>query len=192
MREWLDRPRDRLPAVCAGRDAADVGAFAATAGWPVVLKAASGGYDGQGVWVCGDAAAAAAVRPGPRPGGRAAGRAARRVRAGAGGPGRPVPGGQVAAYPVVETVQLTGSATRSRPRSRAGARPAAEARTWPCGWPPSWTSPAARGRAVRDRGRPAGQRAGHAPAQLRALDHRRVADLAVRAAPAGRAEPPAG
>jgi 5-(carboxyamino)imidazole ribonucleotide synthase len=31
---------------------ADVTAFAATTGWPVVLKAISGGYDGKGVWVC--------------------------------------------------------------------------------------------------------------------------------------------
>jgi 5-(carboxyamino)imidazole ribonucleotide synthase len=32
---------------------ADVRAFAAGAsGWPVVLKAATGGYDGRGVWVC--------------------------------------------------------------------------------------------------------------------------------------------
>ena len=32
---------------------AGVTAFAADAGWPVVLKAVSGGYDGRGVWVCG-------------------------------------------------------------------------------------------------------------------------------------------
>ena len=44
---------------------------------------------------------------------------------------------------------------------------------------------AARGGAVPDPGRAAGQRAGHAPAQLRALDHRGSAHLAVRAAPAG-------
>ena len=37
-----------------------------------------------------------------------------------------------------------------------------------------------------------GQRAGHAPAQLRALDHRGRPDLAVRAAPAGGAGLPAG
>jgi 5-(carboxyamino)imidazole ribonucleotide synthase len=35
----------------AGLD--DVTAFAAGSGWPVVLKAVSGGYDGKGVWVCG-------------------------------------------------------------------------------------------------------------------------------------------
>jgi 5-(carboxyamino)imidazole ribonucleotide synthase len=31
---------------------ADVTAFAGQAGWPVVLKAVSGGYDGRGVWIC--------------------------------------------------------------------------------------------------------------------------------------------
>jgi 5-(carboxyamino)imidazole ribonucleotide synthase len=34
----------------AGLD--DVTVFAADSGWPVVLKAVSGGYDGRGVWVC--------------------------------------------------------------------------------------------------------------------------------------------
>jgi 5-(carboxyamino)imidazole ribonucleotide synthase len=40
---------------------ADVTAFAADSGWPVVLKAVSGGYDGRGVWVCGTPDAAAQV-----------------------------------------------------------------------------------------------------------------------------------
>ena len=31
----------------------DVTGFADRSGWPVVLKAVSGGYDGKGVWVCG-------------------------------------------------------------------------------------------------------------------------------------------
>ena len=38
---------------------AEVAEFAAQTGWPLVLKAVSGGYDGRGVWVCGDAAEAA-------------------------------------------------------------------------------------------------------------------------------------
>jgi len=38
-----------------------VKAFAADAGWPVVLKAVSGGYDGRGVWVCETPDAAAEV-----------------------------------------------------------------------------------------------------------------------------------
>ena len=51
--------RDRLTALgvacpryapAAGLD--DVTAFAAGSGWPVVLKAVTGGYDGRGVWVC--------------------------------------------------------------------------------------------------------------------------------------------
>ena len=41
--------------------AADVTAFAGEAGWPVVLKATRGGYDGKGVWVCWSAADAAEV-----------------------------------------------------------------------------------------------------------------------------------
>jgi 5-(carboxyamino)imidazole ribonucleotide synthase len=39
----------------------DVTRFAAGSGWPVVLKAVSGGYDGRGVWVCGTQDEAAAV-----------------------------------------------------------------------------------------------------------------------------------
>ena len=34
-------------------DAQAVIAFAQTHGWPVIMKAARGGYDGRGVWVCG-------------------------------------------------------------------------------------------------------------------------------------------
>ena len=79
----------------------------------------------------------------------------------------------------------------ARPRARAGPRQAAR-------------GPAA-GAADRDElgvtgllavelfelpaGRPAGQRAGHAPAQQRALDHRGRPHVAVRAAPAGRPGP---
>lgn len=40
---------------------ADVTTFAAQTGWPVVLKAVSGGYDGRGVWVCESPAEAADV-----------------------------------------------------------------------------------------------------------------------------------
>jgi len=39
----------------------DVIAFAAVSGWPLVLKAVTGGYDGRGVWVCGTQEDAAAV-----------------------------------------------------------------------------------------------------------------------------------
>jgi 5-(carboxyamino)imidazole ribonucleotide synthase len=80
----------------------DIAAFAAGTGWPVVVKAVRGGYDGRGVWVVDSAQA-----PGPP------------------GPGYLVeelvplrrelavlvarsPFGQVAVYPVVETVQQDG------------------------------------------------------------------------------------
>lgn len=85
----------------------DVEAFAEEAGWPLVLKAVLGGYDGRGVWVAESLAAA------------------RRLLADAGG--RPLlaeqhvafrrelaalvarsPHGQTAAYPIVETVQEDG------------------------------------------------------------------------------------
>src|SRR5215469_3100764 len=46
-------------APAAGPD--DVAGFAASTGWPVVLKAVSGGYDGKGVWVCETPAQAAEV-----------------------------------------------------------------------------------------------------------------------------------
>jgi 5-(carboxyamino)imidazole ribonucleotide synthase len=39
----------------------DVAGFADESGWPVVLKAVSGGYDGKGVWVCATPEEAAAV-----------------------------------------------------------------------------------------------------------------------------------
>lgn len=86
---------------------ADVAGFAErTGGWPVVLKAARGGYDGRGVWVVKDAAEAAV------PVAAAAGTllaeehlalrrelAVQLARS---------PFGQVAVYPVVETVQADG------------------------------------------------------------------------------------
>jgi 5-(carboxyamino)imidazole ribonucleotide synthase len=37
------------------------GPAASSTGWPVVLKATSGGYDGKGVWICADPDAAASV-----------------------------------------------------------------------------------------------------------------------------------
>ncbi|MFW5420330.1 5-(carboxyamino)imidazole ribonucleotide synthase [Nocardiopsis sp. CNT-189] len=90
-------------------ETAHVEAFAEEAGWPVVLKAARGGYDGKGVWVAADAAEARAVVE------RAAAEevpllveekvafrrelAVQVARS---------PYGQVAAYPVVETVQRDG------------------------------------------------------------------------------------
>jgi 5-(carboxyamino)imidazole ribonucleotide synthase len=85
----------------------DVTSFADEQGWPIVLKAARGGYDGRGVWICADASAAGDVWSGMS--------------------GRPVlveafvaiesefavqvarrPGGEMVAYPAVDTVQRDG------------------------------------------------------------------------------------
>jgi 5-(carboxyamino)imidazole ribonucleotide synthase len=61
MREKLAGLGVACPRFAAVSDLAGVTAFAAAAGWPVVLKAVSGGYDGRGVWVCSTPAEAAQV-----------------------------------------------------------------------------------------------------------------------------------
>ncbi len=43
-----------VPAYAPVAELADTESFAAEHGWPVVLKARSGGYDGRGVWMCAD------------------------------------------------------------------------------------------------------------------------------------------
>ena len=61
MRERLAGLGIACPRYARVSDLDDVTAFAAGSGWPVVLKAISGGYDGKGVWVCQTPAEAAAV-----------------------------------------------------------------------------------------------------------------------------------
>jgi 5-(carboxyamino)imidazole ribonucleotide synthase len=65
MRTVLDQAGVPVPeylVVDEGPDALDaVDRFAAPRGWPVMLKAARGGYDGKGVWPVADRAEAAAV-----------------------------------------------------------------------------------------------------------------------------------
>jgi 5-(carboxyamino)imidazole ribonucleotide synthase len=51
MREKLLALGAPVPPFAPVRTAEDLDAFAAEHGWPVVLKAATGGYDGKGVWV---------------------------------------------------------------------------------------------------------------------------------------------
>ena len=51
MRQRLSALGVPVPAFAAVSSLADLSAFADEHGWPVVLKAATGGYDGKGVWV---------------------------------------------------------------------------------------------------------------------------------------------
>jgi 5-(carboxyamino)imidazole ribonucleotide synthase len=52
MRERLASLGVPCPRYLPVSSLAEVTTFAAGTGWPVVLKAVSGGYDGRGVWVC--------------------------------------------------------------------------------------------------------------------------------------------
>jgi 5-(carboxyamino)imidazole ribonucleotide synthase len=101
MRERLAASGIPVPRWAPVRSPDDIKAFAADAGWPLVVKAERGGYDGRGVWIV--------TRPDEAPAGldliveeRVPLRrelAAVVARS---------PFGQVAAYPVVETVQQDG------------------------------------------------------------------------------------
>jgi 5-(carboxyamino)imidazole ribonucleotide synthase len=61
MRERLSALGVACPRYAPVKGIADVEAFAEGSGWPVVLKAVSGGYDGKGVWVCADPGQAARI-----------------------------------------------------------------------------------------------------------------------------------
>ena len=61
MRGRLGSLGIRCPRYAPVSDLAGVERFAERAGWPLVLKASSGGYDGKGVWVCESSRAAAGV-----------------------------------------------------------------------------------------------------------------------------------
>jgi len=61
MRETLTELGVPCPRYEPVRDLATMEKFAQQVGWPLVLKATSGGYDGKGVWVCGSPAEAAEV-----------------------------------------------------------------------------------------------------------------------------------
>jgi 5-(carboxyamino)imidazole ribonucleotide synthase len=105
MRERLRALGVPCPRYAPVTELADVGACAADWGWPIVLKAVTGGYDGRGVWVCGTLEEAAAVLAHPitvfaeEHIAFDAELAALVARS---------PYGQAAAYPVVQTVQRGG------------------------------------------------------------------------------------
>jgi 5-(carboxyamino)imidazole ribonucleotide synthase len=83
----------------------DLDEFAAQVGWPLVLKAARGGYDGKGVWVVGNALDAAEVLASGTP--LIAEEKVPIARELAADVARS-PWGQGAVWPVVETVQRDG------------------------------------------------------------------------------------
>ncbi|GAA1669575.1 5-(carboxyamino)imidazole ribonucleotide synthase [Fodinicola feengrottensis] len=98
----LDMPAPRWAPVSTMDDLV---AFADRVGWPVVLKASRGGYDGKGVWVVGSAAEAVEVVGSPTP--LIVEEKVPLVRELAAVVARS-PFGQVSAWPVVETVQRDG------------------------------------------------------------------------------------
>src|SRR6516165_573216 len=105
MRERLRALGVPCPRYAPVTDLAGVHACAADWGWPIVLKAVTGGYDGRGVWVCGTPDEAADVLAHPvavfaeEHIAFDAELAALVARS---------PHGQAAAYPVVQTVQRGG------------------------------------------------------------------------------------
>lgn len=105
MRERLTALGIRCPRYAPVSDLAGIERFAEASGWPVVLKAVSGGYDGKGVWVCASRGEAAEV----------AGHGLRLLAEEYVAFGRELaalvarsPHRQGAAYPVVQTVQQQG------------------------------------------------------------------------------------
>jgi 5-(carboxyamino)imidazole ribonucleotide synthase len=105
MRERLAALGIPVPPFTPVATVRDIEGFAHHVGWPLVLKAATGGYDGKGVWVVGDAAEAAeVVASGVR---LVAEQLVPLQRELAAVVARS-PYGQGAAWPVVETVQSDG------------------------------------------------------------------------------------
>jgi phosphoribosylaminoimidazole carboxylase PurK protein len=109
MRERLTKLGVPCPRYAPAGTLRDVTSFSAEHGWPLVLKAVTGGYDGKGVWFCASPRAAAEVLSQVLPQGIeliveehvALERELAAVVARS-------PSGQGAAYPVVQTVQHDG------------------------------------------------------------------------------------
>ena len=85
--------------------AAALADFGAQVGWPLVLKAATGGYDGKGVWMVDDLASAAPVLGS---GVRLIAEATVAIRRELAAVVARSPFGQGAAWPIVQTVQADG------------------------------------------------------------------------------------
>jgi 5-(carboxyamino)imidazole ribonucleotide synthase len=112
MRRALDSAGVPVPRWTVVIDPAEVDAFAADVGWPVVLKTSRGGYDGKAVWVVADSAEVVNVLAMPLPENAewlveecvafTQELSAQVARS---------PSGQAVAYPVVRTVQTNGICT---------------------------------------------------------------------------------
>jgi 5-(carboxyamino)imidazole ribonucleotide synthase len=109
QREYLGRLGFPMPPYRVVRHMGEVREFADDQGWPLILKAAQGGYDGRGVWLVADAAAAQAVleQAGQRRLELLAERCVPIERELAVLVARR-PNGEAVVYPTVETVQVQG------------------------------------------------------------------------------------
>ena len=105
MRERLAGLGVPVPAFCPIATASDLEGFGRHVGWPLVLKSATGGYDGKGVWVVREPAdATELLASGVRLLGEEMVPLQRELAAVV----ARSPYGQAAAWPVVETVQSDG------------------------------------------------------------------------------------
>ena len=105
MRERLTSLGAPVPPFAAVESAADLSGFGETHGWPVVLKAATGGYDGKGVWIVGSVEEAAPVLAS---GVRLLAEQKVPLQRELAAVVARSPYGQAASWPVVETVQADG------------------------------------------------------------------------------------
>jgi 5-(carboxyamino)imidazole ribonucleotide synthase len=98
-----------VPPFAAVATLAEVEAFARDHGWPVVLKASRGGYDGRGVWLARDAGeVAAALAEAQRSGAPVIAEAFVPIERELAAMVARRPSGEMVTYPVVETVQVEG------------------------------------------------------------------------------------
>jgi 5-(carboxyamino)imidazole ribonucleotide synthase len=97
------------PEGCAVASAAEIVAFAEAHGWPLIVKAARGGYDGRGVWNVADADAASALwREAQERGLRLLVEERVAIEQEIAVVSARRPGGESVVYPVVETMQRGG------------------------------------------------------------------------------------
>jgi 5-(carboxyamino)imidazole ribonucleotide synthase len=98
-----------VPAYAPVTDLAEIELFAAEHGWPLVLKARSGGYDGRGVWMCPDLdAAVSALQDGQVAGLELYVEQAVEIVTEVAVLVARSPSGEIAVHPPVETFQIDG------------------------------------------------------------------------------------